>query len=179
MSNPKRIVLISGKRKSGKDFVAESLGSQLTNSSIIRLSEPLKREYAQKHDLDLSVLLSSDAYKECYRKAMVDWSDAIRKATPGYFCELALPETSVDIWIVADCRRPSDIEFFRHRFVCPIITVRIEASLEVRQVRGFSYTPGIDDADTECALDAYDFDMRIVNNGKSLDLARIISFSEK
>ncbi|VDN12952.1 unnamed protein product [Dibothriocephalus latus] len=68
-------VILSGKRKSGKDYVAHRLSSHLSASGIsvkiIHLSEPIKRAYARLKDLDLDLLMSSAAYKEDYRTEMV------------------------------------------------------------------------------------------------------------
>ena len=78
---PRRfVILLSGKRKSGKDFVAERLLPALQGSDavILRLSGPLKKCYAEQHDLDYAKLMSSDGYKEKYRRDMIRWSEEIR-----------------------------------------------------------------------------------------------------
>ena len=82
--NPRLILLFSGKRKSGKDFVTdllqvngcanpeihaldvyyqEHLGSGCV---ILRLSGPLKECYAREHGLDFEKMLSASDYKEKY-----------------------------------------------------------------------------------------------------------------
>ena len=49
------MILLSGKRKSGKDFVAErllpALGDGGGDAVILRLSGPLKKCYAEQHNL--------------------------------------------------------------------------------------------------------------------------------
>ena len=76
---PSLILLFSGKRKSGKDFVTEKLHSALSDASrIIRLSGPLKKCYADTHGLDYDMLLSAGEYKEKYRLDMIKWSEEIR-----------------------------------------------------------------------------------------------------
>ena len=83
---PSLILLFSGKRKSGKDFVTdllqvswsvnrernlldaycqEHLGSGCV---ILRLSGPLKECYAREHGLDFEKMLSASDYKEKYTK---------------------------------------------------------------------------------------------------------------
>lgn len=62
------LVLISGKRKSGKDFVAEKLKENLTGRTgrpvhLRRISAPLKKAYAEENNLDFDQLLSSGPYK--------------------------------------------------------------------------------------------------------------------
>ena len=45
------VVLLSGKRKSGKDYIAEKLARYFAPSKIIRISAPLKKAYAMEHNL--------------------------------------------------------------------------------------------------------------------------------
>lgn len=69
--------------------------------------------------------------------------------------------------IISDARRPSDIEFFQQGSVAhrwQLITVRIEASDAVRAQRGWVYTAGVDDGDSECGLDGREWDV-VVDNG--------------
>ncbi len=56
---PGLVIVMSGKRKSGKDFFAEELVRRLNAScantaAILHLSEPLKAQYALDHNLDLT-----------------------------------------------------------------------------------------------------------------------------
>ena len=61
--------MMSGKRKSGKDFVASRLYKHFGEDvSIIRLSAPLKKAFATENNLDYENLLTSGMYKELYRK---------------------------------------------------------------------------------------------------------------
>lgn len=66
----KKIVLLSGKRKSGKDYIGENLAEKL-RAVLLHLSEPLKLEYARVHQINGEELLNSSAYKETYRKEMI------------------------------------------------------------------------------------------------------------
>ncbi|KAL3238965.1 hypothetical protein MRX96_048005 [Rhipicephalus microplus] len=147
--NPKVILVFSGKRKSGKDYVTEMLRKRIGDDkcTIIRLSEPLKEAYAKEHNLDCNRLLDSSDYKELYRAKM-------KRGQPEF-----------PVWIVSDARRESDIEYFRESFACPTLTVRVKACEGTRQARGWVHTPGIDDATTECGLDHIDnWDFVISNN---------------
>lgn len=75
--NPDLILVLSGKRKSGKDFVCQKildfLGSlpERFSSVVITLSAPLKEAYAEEHGLDYQRLLDSSDYKEAYRLDMI------------------------------------------------------------------------------------------------------------
>lgn len=74
---PHLILLFSGKRKSGKSYIAEKLVKHLNEASekysvqLIALASPLKEEYAQIHDLDYKRMLDSSEYKERYRVDMI------------------------------------------------------------------------------------------------------------
>ena len=67
-TNPKKILLFCGKRKSGKDYLTEWLQKSLNlkfeknSTTILRLSGPLKECYAEDHGLDFSKLLDSSDY---------------------------------------------------------------------------------------------------------------------
>src|SRR5689334_18759340 len=90
---PRLIVLISGKRKCGKDYIASQLCANLNDNhhaSIIHLSSPIKRAYADEHHLDYDMLMSDADYKEQHRAAMVEWSEGVRAGDSEYFCRLAM-----------------------------------------------------------------------------------------
>lgn len=150
------VFLLSGKRKSGKDFIASKLllrfGEEI--ATIIRLSGPLKAEYARMHSLDFDRLLEADSYKESHRQNMITWGEQKRVEDPTYFCRLATEGPwiiSKKVWIISDARRGSDLEYFRS--YPNVITIRVVASESSRIARGFSFVDGIDDADSECGLD--------------------------
>jgi phosphomevalonate kinase len=76
-SDPDLILIISGKRKCGKDYICQKIISFLKTDSkrfsylIITLSAPLKEIYAETHGLDYQRLLDSSDYKETYRLDMI------------------------------------------------------------------------------------------------------------
>lgn len=170
----KVIVLLSGKRKSGKDFVADRLKCDLQAAgltvAIVRISEPLKREYARLNELNLDELLSSSEYKEKFRSDMVEWGEQIRNRDPGYFCRLAVQgdNQSNQICIVSDCRRPSDLKYFincHSSDETTLMKIRINSDDISRINRGWKFVNGIDDAETECALDdETGWDVVLINN---------------
>ncbi|CDW59022.1 Phosphomevalonate kinase [Trichuris trichiura] len=164
------MLLLAGKRKSGKDFVATLLEQALARNSQeiisiipIHISNPLKREFAQLHGLTYEKLLTTSQYKELYREAMVAWGEEVRKRDSAYFCRLAIQEAvslrnedaDITVWIICDCRRHSDITFFENSFDSKslVMRLRVEAVETVRRQRGWIFVPGIDDRETECDLD--------------------------
>ncbi|XP_066508670.1 phosphomevalonate kinase-like [Hoplias malabaricus] len=165
---PKLILLFSGKRKSGKDYVTDLIHERLSSHlcCILRLSEPLKSQYAQDHGLDFEQLLSAGQYKEKYRADMIQWGESKRQQDPGFFCRLAIRNASQPVWIVSDCRRMSDLQWFWREYPQQCVSVRVEASEGTRAQRGWRFTAGVDDAESECGLDqGVSFDWTVINDG--------------
>lgn len=165
---PRLVLLFSGKRKSGKDFVTEALQSRLGADvcAVLRLSGPLKKQYAEEHSLDFQRLLDTTLYKEAHRRDMILWGERKRQADPGFFCRKVVEGVSQLIWLVSDARRVSDVQWFREAYGPVMQTVRVVASEPSRQQRGWVFTPGVDDVESECGLDNFgDFDWVIENHG--------------
>nr|CDS33709.1 phosphomevalonate kinase [Hymenolepis microstoma] len=173
-----RFIAISGKRKSGKDYFANLLCKEIINrlgktAAIIHISEPIKRAFAEKQNLDFTKLMSSSEYKEKFRRIMVRWGEVERRKDPTIFCRKALEYLMQDspfkptYLIIADCRRPSDLTFFSSfNTEIPLLHLRISASPTTRRSRGWIFFRGIDDAETECALDDTPFDILVINESE-------------
>ncbi|KAG8188103.1 hypothetical protein JTE90_002456 [Oedothorax gibbosus] len=160
MENPRVVIILSGKRKGGKDYIAnfliERFGAE--KAVIIRLSGPLKERYALENNLDYNKLLEASEYKEQFREKMIKWGEDIRNRDPGYFCRHAILQSegkSRPIWIVSDARRKTDIDYFQNHYPDVTHTVRIWANDSVRMKRGWKFTEGVDDVESECGLDDY------------------------
>ncbi|XP_063930717.1 phosphomevalonate kinase-like isoform X2 [Zophobas morio] len=155
MGAPTIILLFSGKRKSGKDYICEKIKSHfgVEKCTVVRISGPLKGLYAKNHNLDFQELLSDGPYKENYRADMIRWSDKIREKEPGYFCKAACDEADLaPVWIVSDIRRKTDVQWFKN----------------TRKNRGWIFTEGVDDVDSECNLDDFsDWDLQIKNSNET------------
>lgn len=117
------LLLISGKRKSGKDFLSNLLMERLSirwKTVVVGLSHSLKEEYASINGqcwnycenvivntysviierltgLNYSELITSGDYKERYRREMIEWGEEIRKTDPAYFvrCEHDCMQTHI------------------------------------------------------------------------------------
>ncbi|KAH8273911.1 hypothetical protein KR044_003370 [Drosophila immigrans] len=170
----RKILLISGKRKCGKDFISERLLNRQVmlakRAIIVRISEPIKRKWAQKLQLDIDAMLSDGSYKEQYRRDMIVWSDEVRSKDYGFFCRAAMKEApveSVDFVIVSDIRRKNDIRWFYETYGHQMVhTVRLTAKLETREARGWQFTAGVDDVPSECDLDDSSFDLQLENDAE-------------
>ncbi|CAF2402520.1 unnamed protein product [Rotaria sp. Silwood2] len=156
-SNVKKVVLLSGKRKCGKDYLGEKLAERL-QAVLLHLSEPLKLEFARLNQINGEELLNSSCYKENYRKDMIKWGEDKRNEDPSIFCRMAIEQKhelclTNPIWIICDIRRYTDIDFFQKYFPNCLLLVRIEASIDTRKKRGWIFTSNIDDSESECQLD--------------------------
>ncbi|XP_071758264.2 phosphomevalonate kinase [Centroberyx gerrardi] len=170
---PKLILVFSGKRKSGKDYVTDQILRRLGSDvcCVLRLSGPLKQQYAQEHGLDVEQLLGSGRYKEDFRADMILWGETRRRQDPGFFCRLATRGAQHPVWVVSDARRLSDLQWFWAEFPSQTRCVRVQASDQTRTERGWSFTAGIDDAESECGLDSgVEFDWIIRNEADAPSL---------
>ncbi|CAH8603811.1 unnamed protein product [Dicrocoelium dendriticum] len=172
-------IIISGKRKCGKDYFVHLLAKKLTlnglSNVVVHLSLPIKSHFAKTLDLSLDELLSGGPYKETYRKEMVSWAENQMLDDPHIFArqslEMAMSSTPMlpSVVIVADARRPSDLSFFFGlwgRSRC--LLLRICASESVRVKRGWGFTESIDNATTECGLDMVaDWDHLVTNDDEN------------
>jgi phosphomevalonate kinase len=131
----------------------------------------------KEHNLDYAQLLSDGPYKETYRADMIQWGEDKRNRDPSYFARIVMKEATPPIVIISDARRKTDLDFFRQLAASSsssslsshtstkCIAVRVEASVDARKSRGFDYTSGVDDVDSECGLDGVrDWDWLIKNN---------------
>ncbi|XP_067631625.1 phosphomevalonate kinase [Eurosta solidaginis] len=166
MDSIKKILLISGKRKSGKDYLANTLKCILNERcQIVRISEPIKSEWANRLNLNLEDLLSDGPYKEKYRKDMIEWSDSQRAKDCGYFCRTAMLNVKAEIIIVSDIRRKTDIKYFRETYGSIVFTIRIDVEDRIRVERGWIFKSGVDDVASECDLDDFkQWDIVLQNN---------------
>jgi phosphomevalonate kinase len=74
---------------------------------------------------------------------MIQWGEERRNQDPSYFCSLATQGEKRLVWVISDARRKTDMEYFKTKFGEKVTTVRVLASLETRQKRGWSFTEGI------------------------------------
>uniref|UniRef100_UPI0037E7F5A6 phosphomevalonate kinase n=1 Tax=Semicossyphus pulcher TaxID=241346 RepID=UPI0037E7F5A6 len=172
-AEPGLVLVFSGKRKSGKDYVTDRICERLGGDvcCVLRLSGPLKQQFAQERGLDLQQLLGAGPYKEQHRAEMIAWGETRRCQDPGFFCRLATRGARQPVWVVSDARRTSDLQWFKSEFPRQTRTVRVQSSEETRKQRGWSFTAGVDDAESECGLDSgVEFDWMITNEADAPSL---------
>jgi len=170
---PSLVLLFNGKRKSGKDYFVELLQKRLAEQNIetgvMRIAEPIKYYWAEKHSLDFEKLLGTSEYKEQHRFEMVKWSMEVRAENYGYFCFEAIRMANAvgkPLWICVDMRHGRDYEWFLEFYSDRLKRIKVKADEDVRKSRGWKYTAGVDDGPSECDLDHInDWDLVVTNNG--------------
>ncbi|KAJ8686808.1 hypothetical protein QAD02_022602 [Eretmocerus hayati] len=179
LPEPQKILIFSGKRKSGKDFITDQLFQRLgeNQSVIIKLSGPIKSHWSKLKNLDADQLFSDGEYKEKYRLEMAKWGEEVRNKDHGYFCRAAITMYDAhkkSIWIISDARRKTDIRWFKENYENKCRTIRISTSEDTRKKRGWIFTKGIDDSETECDLDDFhDWDLEIENDNDT-DVEKVL-----
>lgn len=175
LPTPQTVLLFSGKRKSGKDFITNILHERIDpgKSVIIKLSGPIKSHWSKSLNLDIDQLLGDGQYKEKYRLEMAKWGENVRRKDYGYFCRAAIDMYNAHdkpIWIISDVRRKTDIQWFTEKFGDACKMIRVTSNDLIRKQRGWVFTAGIDDSETECDLDGINkWDLEIQNNGDNID----------
>ncbi|KFO24936.1 Phosphomevalonate kinase [Fukomys damarensis] len=161
--------LIASEEKQIMLLMSNRLGADIC--AVLRLSGPLKEQYAQEHGLSFQRLLDASSYKETHRRDMIRWGEEKRQADVGCFCRKVVEGISQPVWLVSDTRRVSDVQWFQEAYGAVTRTVRVVASEQSRRQRGWVFTPGVDDAESECGLDHLGgFDWVIENHGDEQQL---------
>jgi len=169
------IVLISGKRLSGKDTLALLVQNVLGEDKcqIISLADALKTEYCRSRDIDIKRIYEDPIYKEQHRQDLIDWGAFRRAENIDYWCEKLVENISRPIVLIPDLRFKNELNFFRNNSSC--VAVRLVVNEQTRKVRGWNNSPADVDA-TETEMDSWDnWDYVIENNGSVDHLSEVAS----
>jgi len=180
------VILISGKRFSGKDTLADILKNALESidieCEITSFADELKRMYCDHAKQDYKRMLTDREYKEQHREKMKDYyyelskqkisfseivTDRIKEAVMAGFQKKKL-------YIVSDLRLKSQINSFRDlRCKFPnieLLLVRVNVTDQSRSKRGWTKNDKVDLDPTETELDAWsDWNFRFDNNEPGLE----------
>ena len=188
MIENKVIIVVSGKRKSGKDFVTNNIVKEISGTSchVMKVASPIKKHFCQKYNMNYEEMITSSPYKEQRRAEMIRWGEEQRANDVSFFCRSEKSnalETGKPVWILSDARRPSDVEYFRNyakengNF---FYAIRISANIETRKSRGWTFTKNVDDVESECALDQYqNWDFKFDNSQGDNILEKVKVLIEK
>jgi phosphomevalonate kinase len=177
----KVIVLISGKRKSGKNFFANNLARLLPKDSyaLMAFADVAKLRVAQTYGLDYQRLLHDNDYKEEHRQTLIAYAEA-KKTFHGehVWAEEILTQINdsrATYMIVTDWRFNVELEYLKAHCEWPIITVRISVPLQKWMRRGAIYQQTVDEHPSETELDDFVFDLECSSDaGDALLLKKIL-----
>jgi len=160
--SPMRVILLSGKRASGKDFVADKIQRALEKLHwrVHRTSLGIlnKQAYAKEHNIDVNRLEKDRKFKEEHRQAMIMHHTKLDDLDPEWAVKSVLHaavDEKADILLVSDIRRLKDLEWFQKNSPTAPILLRIDADDVARLERGWDPNPAKDQLLTEVELDDY------------------------
>ena len=150
-----KIIIFSGKQYSGKDTAAKILMEAMPEYRRLAMGDIIKVEYAKEHNLTYEEI---EANKPKYRQGLIDLGNWGRTQSPDYWLEKIISQPGKIV--VTDVRIKHEYEVFKS---AGAISIRIEASREIRESRGGKLI-GENDV-TEVDLDnIQDWDFLIDNN---------------
>lgn len=174
-----KVILISGKAQSGKDFAAKQLNSFLSLSGakvlITHFADLLKyicEKYfdwgGEKDDAGRHMLqyVGTEVFREDDPNCWVDFVIKILKLFPDKW----------DYVIIPDCRFPNEVERFKEENI-DVISVRIERPNMVSNDEGMSDENKKHSSET--ALDGFDFDECFINYGDIRFIKDLTKFAEE
>ena len=165
------VVVLSGKRFSGKTTLANALVERVREGGgvqLLHLSGALKRAYwAQTTDAEAAADSERREVKERHRAAMIAFGEEARARDPYHWCRLAWRDGVVEGGarriLVSDARRPVDLDFFRSLGAC--VHVRVQCTDAERVRRGWVWEAVVDEGASECGLDDSPADVCVDGGG--------------
>jgi phosphomevalonate kinase len=155
--NSKTIVLLSGWKGSGKDYVGDIIEKEYGYRKV-KIAKRLKDEVSNKYNINRDLLETQEGKKmvnlttgETYRDLLIRHGEDKREEDVNYWVKNIVSEESSSI-VISDWRFTEEYEYLVNTG-SNVITIRIER---------------FDDIDTECktehALDEFEFDYKISNS---------------
>jgi len=185
---PQLFFLVSGKRCTGKDYIANQLAplaNRLCKNAggckVMRLADSVKEIFAMAYDLDFDRLISMERqdrdYKEQYRTSLTGFFKFFRPSLQWVGTSLLakarqpMPNQSQppSVIVISDLRHPSELKWLQQQpSVSRVLTMRVEASETTRIMRGYQFDSEKDSDATETAFDHFQgWDLRCDNNPHS------------
>lgn len=173
------VICLSGKRFSGKGEVSKLLAQFIENVGctvkITCLSYHLKKAFCDMNSIDFERFMTDHEFKNSHRKALTEY---FLTKNPIEFSDMLISEIDegkFDMYIVDDMRLLEENAIYfktRRANAWDLVYVRVNATLQSRESRGWKYDPEYDDLNIETDLDYYDdFNFTIENNGSIRDLS--------
>lgn len=155
------LLLVSGKRFSGRDYSVHRLSSLLPYAKTYTFAYFAKIDFCKEHNLKPSIFLSNTnkQIKETYRKDLISFSEKerIKHQKWARLLALVISQDKPKYAIIGDFRFMSEYLYLKAYFDT-IFTIRINAPISLREARGFKYDHEIDSSPSETELDEFIFD---------------------
>lgn len=186
---PSYVILIAGKRCTGKDFVADCISdllmesSQTLHVSKLPTSMWVKILYAEREKIDHERLLNDRDFKEEHRQGLIDLAQNAKKEKESVWIDHSIDHILHQDDVIPECRKVFLVPDLR--FLCEykalvnhsllnskfkLLFLRVEASLETRMARGMVPNPEIDQCQTETELDDFEgYDLILQNDREGED----------
>ncbi|KAF1970787.1 phosphoribosyl transferase domain protein [Bimuria novae-zelandiae CBS 107.79] len=146
-TEPKLIILVTGKSGTGKDYCASvwvSIFNEHAHKSLtaraVSISDKIKREYAAAKDADLKRLLEDRCYKEKHRPALtrfyLDQMHQRPQLREEHFLDVVHSSVNVDVLFITGMRDEAPVAAFSH--LVPdrrLLEVHVQASKTTRRAR--------------------------------------------
>jgi phosphomevalonate kinase len=169
------VIMLSGKRMSGKDTFAQYLIDALKGMGLraqqFALADVTKLEYAASAGIDAKRLLADREFKELHRASMTSWFHQRLATDPSFCCKKVIHHISsapgLAVAIISDLRLMEDLKFFLDPSLGfkRVITMRLNVHDSCRALRGWKQS-AIDSDITETSFDEYNaWDFCIDNDG--------------
>ena len=159
------ILLLSGKRGAGKDYVADYL---VSNFNFIKLSlaEQVKIDYCKLNGIDYSEMLDREK-KEKHREKIIELAEGKKKEDLHYWCKIlqSIINQSEQNVVICDVRYQEELDYFQS--INNINFIRINCSEKERIKRGIIIN-NIDEDKSETYFDNYNFEKVFENDEKLL-----------
>ena len=158
-SSTKLIVLISGKRAVGKDFIANVINSALIDHGFTvhrtALGNINKKLYAESAGIDVNRLMNDREFKESHRVAMVQHHTNRNQVDPEWCLKQAVNQAKKsDVLLLSDIRTLADLQWFKNQNTA-LVSLRVNANEVMRKQFGWDPCPIKDNLHTETELDTY------------------------
>jgi phosphomevalonate kinase len=182
------VVLLCGKRFSGKDAFADSLQKAFADSNVsmyrCAFADLVKKQFALRNDLDEELLMHCSEYKDQWRLEMIDYAEQMKRqyGQEHWARELldTIPSSGYKFVLITDWRFRTEKRYVEDHLPTQesiLITVRVDTSVDVRRERGWTYEADIDTHKSETELDSTSthFTVHITSNQWQYDeLAQIV-----
>lgn len=176
--NRKIVILISGKRCSGKDTVADCIKESNGYIKKVSFGTIMKMDYCKLKQINMDDL-KDRMIKEKHRPYLIEFAESQKqKHGMDYWAKRCWSQyhKNNDILLISDWRFLEEYQFFQQLYhdgyIHELKTIRVEASNESKLKRGWKPNPKVDGHRGEVELDSFaDFTYVIYNNGTEDELS--------